>query len=205
MPSPSGSSGPRATCRSGRCGRHRPRGALPGRVPPVPGSVVTDEEVLLFFKGIGPGETHANRVFGVARTPIDRPEGPYRIHPEPILRTDRGVESPRVFRTGGEWQMFALQYSLPGDAKPRRYGHFRGTGPPALGAGERRGAGDNERPAPARGRGHVPPVDAVRARGPEARLQQPPGRRRLGGTPGCSSSGCGRLWKCRGRGVGGRR
>ena len=91
-----------------------------------PNAVVTGEEVLLFFKGIGPGQSHANRVFGVARTPVDRPEGPYRIHPEPILRTDRGVESPRVFRAGGEWQMFALQYSLPGDDRPRRYGHFRG-------------------------------------------------------------------------------
>lgn|GEM_PF-4905124 len=94
-----------------------------------PNVIATDDEILLFFKGIGPGETHANRVFGIARTPIDRPEGPYVIHPEPIMRTNRGVESPRVFRVGDAWHMFALQYSLPGDAKPRRYGHFSGPDP----------------------------------------------------------------------------
>ena len=94
-----------------------------------PNVVVTEEEILLFFKGIGPGDTHANRVFGIARTSIDRPEGPYLISREPILRTDRGVESPRVFRVDETWHMFALQYSLPTDTKPRRYGHFRGQDP----------------------------------------------------------------------------
>ena len=149
-----------------------------------PNAVVTGEEVLLFFKGIGPGQTHANRVFGVARTPVGRPEGPYRIHPEPILRTDRGVESPRVFRDRRPVAdvRAAVQPSRGRQAAPLR-ALPRG-GPAALGAGERRGAGDDERPPPARGRGHVPAVDAVRAGAPEARLQQPPGRRGLGGPRG---------------------
>ena len=63
-----------------------------------PRPVVIEDEILLFFKGIGPGDTYANRVIGLARTPIDRPAGPYEIHPAPVLRSERGTESPRVFR-----------------------------------------------------------------------------------------------------------
>ncbi len=110
-----------------------------------PRPVVTGDEILLFFKGIGPGDApgigpgdapgigpgdaYANRVIGLARTPIDRPVGPYTIHPEPVLRSERGCESPRVFRVGDEWHMFVLRYSTPGRPGMRRYGHYRGEGP----------------------------------------------------------------------------
>lgn len=94
-----------------------------------PCPVVTDDEILLFFKGIGPGQTYKNRVIGLARTPIDRPEGPYEVLPEPILVTGRGSESPRVFRLGDTWHMFALQYGVPDERRPRRYAHFSGPDP----------------------------------------------------------------------------
>ena len=79
-----------------------------------------------FFKGIGPGDTYANRVIGLARTPIDRPAGPYAIHSDPVLRSERGCESPRVFRMGDE---FVLRYSTPERPGMRRYGHYRGEDP----------------------------------------------------------------------------
>ena len=102
-----------------------------------PRPVVTGDEILLFFKAIGlddgpgiePGDTYANRVIGLARTPIDRPAGPYAIHPEPVLRSERGCESPRVFRVGDEWHMFVLRYSTPERPGMRRYGHYRGADP----------------------------------------------------------------------------
>ena len=49
-----------------------------GRDNPRP--VVTGDEILLFFKGIGPGAAYANRVIALVRTPIDRPAGPNAIH-----------------------------------------------------------------------------------------------------------------------------
>ena len=141
-----------------------------------PRPVVTEDEILLFFKGIGPGDTYANRVIGLARTPIDRPAGPYAIHPEPVLRSDRGCESPRVFRFGDEWHMFVLRYSTPGRPGMRRYGLPR-RGPVSLESGQRRRLRHHQRP-PRRGRGrHVPRVDPVRGR-PAAPGPGQPHRRR---------------------------
>ena len=68
-------------------------------------------------------------MIGLARTPIDRPAGPYAIHPEPVLRSERGTESPRVFRVGDEWHMFVLRYSTRERPGMRRYGHYRGADP----------------------------------------------------------------------------
>ncbi len=94
-----------------------------------PRPVVFEDEILLFFKGIGPGKTHANRVIGLAHSPINRPMGPYTIYPEPVLCSERGIESPRVFRVGLEWHMFCLRYSMPGSSRMRCYGHYRGEDP----------------------------------------------------------------------------
>ena len=94
-----------------------------------PRPVVTEDEVLLFYKGIGPGSTYANRVIGLARAPVDCPTGPYHLEPEPVLRTDRGCESPRVFRVGDVWHMFVLRYSRPGSRRNRSYGHYMATDP----------------------------------------------------------------------------
>ena len=46
-----------------------------------------------------------------ADRPIDRPAGPYAIHPEPVLRSKCGCESPRLDRIGDEWHMFVLRYT----------------------------------------------------------------------------------------------
>lgn len=94
-----------------------------------PRPVVTDGEILLFFKAIGPGRSYANRVIGLARAPLSSPAGPYVVYPEPVLRTDRGAESPRVFRVGDAWHMFVLRYSAPDRPGMRRYGHYRGDDP----------------------------------------------------------------------------
>ena len=94
-----------------------------------PCPIVVGDEILLFYKGIGPGTTRDNRVIALARAPVDRPEGQYEIHPDPILVTKRGSESPRVFRTDETWHMFTLQYSFEHEDLVRRYVHLSGTDP----------------------------------------------------------------------------
>jgi hypothetical protein len=94
-----------------------------------PCPVVTDKEILLFFKGIGPGKPYSNRAIGLARTSLDTPFGPYSVHPEPVLQEERGFESPRVFRIGDIWHMFVLRYAIPGSGRKRSYGHYVATEP----------------------------------------------------------------------------
>ena len=94
-----------------------------------PCPVVTEDEVVVFYKGIGHGEPYDNRVVSIARAPRDRPDGPYMLHPETVLKAPGGGEVPRVFRVGDTWHMFHMRYHSRGAVRGRVYGHYTAADP----------------------------------------------------------------------------
>ena len=94
-----------------------------------PCAVVTDEEVLLFYKGIGPGQKFGNRVVALARTLLERPTGPYTTHPVPVLKVPGGGETPRAFRVRKTYHMLYLRYRAASQEAGRLYGHYTATDP----------------------------------------------------------------------------
>jgi len=130
-----------------------------------PCPVATEDEVLVFYKGIGSGKAYGNRVAALARAPIDRPAGPYTLHPDPVLSAPSGGEIPRVFRVGETWHMFYVRYAADSQLRGRVFGHYTATDPTEWTLVDDR-LYESESPKPGQGAADMCPIWSPFAPGP---------------------------------------
>lgn len=77
-----------------------------------PCAMIYQNRIWMFFKAIGNADSVGdNRVVMLAHAPADRPEGPFTVVPDPVLKVKGGGEMPRVFHDGYHWHMFFRRFN----------------------------------------------------------------------------------------------